>query len=730
MSIHHDPELDDVLQDSELQHIADLLRSARRAEPPLDDAFRSELRRTLMQKAWEAGAGKAPWWSRLMAPQALAWAGAAVGVVLIAAVVVFMSQQPNGGELTITSPIADAPAVQLQQPILVKFSQPMDHISTQDAVEITPATYLSFSWQENTLSVLPTSGNLAPNTQYQVTIGPTAKTAAGQLVAAPQTITFVTEAPAPLPQPPPPTAVPTPHFQLPGERQLATLPSGTATTLQWSADSSTIYFVGANGALDSVALKPSDVKVLVTDGVSSLKIAPAGDRLAYVRGGKIEVLTLDTGTTAEIKVTPAATSVSWVKDKLFWSSADGVYKRDADGPTQLAPLLPDGAAVSIAPDGAHATYRQSHALLLLDLATGKTSPLGAPDAQFFGWSPDGTRLIYSGADGNVVAGSDGQTLSTIPSGDASWSSLDEVILGSDTDLYAVRPDAFGLTKLANGTYHSPYWAPSGIAFSFVRAGALWAASASPLAPEPSAIDLASLAVNSFMKARLAIQPDQAKAFLTDNGKQAYASDGLKLLISGDPVFSRFYILTQEITSTRPDTARVVVRLVLAQGKLNVGDFEETLTLVRDPSSGQFLIDQATAGPHRDLGKGPEVVAVDVTRSAVTVTFDSDLKLETVPFGVLLLDRNGKQVGDKATYANRIVTIGGLELARGEHYKLVVLSTVHDWLDHNVASEYDLDLVGPAPLPTSATIVSPTPTPSPTTTPTPVASATPSGLKAP
>ena len=728
MSIHHDPELDDVLQDSELQHIADMLRSARRAEPPLDDAFRSELRRTLMQKAWEAGEGKAPWWSRLMAPQALAWAGAAVGVVLIAAVVVFMSQQPSGGELTITSPIADAPAVQLQQPILVKFSQPMDHPSTEGAVQITPATYVSYSWQANTLSVLPTSGNLAPNTQYQVTIGPTAKTAAGQLVAAPQTITFVTEAPAPPPQPPPPTAVPTPHFQLPGERQLATLPSGTATTLQWSADSSTIYFVGANGALDSVALKPSDVKVLVTDGVSSPKIAPAGDRLAYVRGGRIEVLTLDTGTTAEIKVTPAATSVTWVKDKLFWSSAGGVYTRDADGPKQLAALLPDGTAVSIAPDGAHATYRQSHALLLLDLTSGKTSPLGAPDAQFFGWSLDGSRLIYSTADGNVVAGADGKTLSTIPSGDASWSSLDEVILGSDTDLYAVRPDAFGLTKLANGTYHTPYWAPSGTAFSFVRAGALWAASASPLAPEPSAIDLASLAVNSFMKARLAIQPDQAKAFLTDNGKQAYASDGLKLLISGDPVFSRFYILTQEITSTQPDTARVVVRLVLTQGKLNVGDFEETLTLVRDPSSGQFLIDQATAGPHRDLGKGPEVVAVDVTRSAVTVTFDSDLKLETVPFGVMLLDRNDKQVGDKATYANRTVTIGGLELARGGHYKLVVLSTVHDWVDHNVASEYDLDLVGPAPTSDhSGTVVSPTPTPSPTTTPTPtpVASATPS-----
>jgi hypothetical protein len=453
----------------------------------------------------------------------------------------------------------------------------------------------------------------------------------------------------------------------------------------------------------------------VPDGVSSPKISPAGDRLAYVRGGKIEVLTLDTGTTAEITVNPAATSVSWVKDKLFWSSADGVYTQGASGPSQLAPLLPDGTMVSIAPDGAHATYRQAHTLLLLDLATGKATPFGTADAQFFGWSPDGARLIYSSPDGNIIAASDGKTLSTIPAGDASWSSLDEIILGSDTDLFAVRPDAYGLTRQASGTYHSPFWAPSGTAFSFVRGGALWVASVSPLAPEPPALDLAASAVNSFMKARLAMQPDQAKTFLTDTGKLAYAGGGLNLLLSGDPAFSRFYVLVQEITGTQPDTARMVVRLVLAQGKLNVADFEETLTLVRDPSTGQFLIDQAAASPRRDLGKGPEVVAVDVAQSVIKLTFDSDLKPDTVPFGVILLNNKGKQVSENATYSNRVVSLGGLQLVRGEHYKLIVFSTVHDWVDHNVASEYDLDLVGPAVIPTT-NLAAPTPTTTPSPTP--------------
>jgi Big-like domain-containing protein len=716
MSMHHDPELDDVLQDRELLHLADLLRSARRPEPPLDDAFRSELRRTLMQKAWEAGEGRTPWWSRLTTPPAFAWAGAAAGVLLIAAVVVYMSQQP-GGQLVITSPVADAPAVQLQQPILVKFSQPMDHPSTEAAVQITPATHVDLTWQDNTLSVQPTNGDLAPNTQYQVTIGPSARTAAGQQLLAPQTITFVTEPVAPPPPPPPtPIAPPTPR-ELPGERQLAGPSSlGANAAPQWSADSSTIYFLGTNGALDSLALKGSDVKVLVADGVSSPRIAPAGDRLAYIRSGKIEVLTLAGGTTTELVVKPAPTTISWVKDKLFWSTADGVYTQGTDGLTQVAPLPPESSAVSIAPDGLHATFQQVHSLLLLDLATAKSTPLGPVDAQFFGWSPDGTRLIYSTADGNVVADNLGHAVSTILSGDASWSSLDEIVLGSDTELFAVRPDAFGLTKLANGTYHSPLWAPNGTNFTFVRGGALWIGSASPLPAEPAAIDLASSVVNSFMKARLAGLSDQAKAYLTDNGKQVYSSDGLSLLISGDPAFSRFYVLAQEITGTQPDSAKVVVRLVLTRGKLNVSDFDETLTLQRDMSNGQFLIDQAAAGARRDIGKGPEVVAIEVTQGTVKVTFDSDLKPDTVPFGVMLLDRKGKQVEGTTTYANKIATISGLDLVPGAHYRLVVLSTVHDWVDHNVVSEYDVDLVGPATANAVQTAPTAAPTPSPTRSP--------------
>ncbi len=38
MSMQHDPELDDVLQDQELMRLAELLRQGRMSDPPLDDA--------------------------------------------------------------------------------------------------------------------------------------------------------------------------------------------------------------------------------------------------------------------------------------------------------------------------------------------------------------------------------------------------------------------------------------------------------------------------------------------------------------------------------------------------------------------------------------------------------------------------------------------------------------------------------------------------------------------
>ena len=718
MSMNHDPELDDILQDEELIRVAGLLRATRRAEPPLDEAFRSGLRRQLMQRAWGMGEERTPWWQRLAGPPALAWAGAALGILLIGSVVVFtMNQVPSVNELIVTSPIADSHAVQLQQPILVKFNQPMNHTSTEKAVHITPATYVAFSWSANTLAVHPTGGTLAPNTQYRVTIGPGATTAKGQPLSSPKTITFVTQPSATPPPSPKPTSRATPTSLLTGDHRLAARPVASSPAPQWSADSSTVYFVGDNGALDSVAAAGGDVKVIVPDGVSFAAVAPAGDRLAYVRAGKIQVLTIASASIADLVPAPQVTALSWAADQLFWATSEGVFKSGAYGQSQVASIPQNATVVSIAPDGGHAVYQEGQSLHVLDLATSRSRALAGAGTGL-AWSPDGSQMLYSGSQETAVADAQGQKIASILSGDVSWSSKDEILVGTNTDLYVVRPDGYGRTLLNAGTYRLPVWAPNGTSFTYVRGNALYTASAAPLPAEPATIDQAASVVSQFMNARVAQNSNQAQTFLDDKGKQAYSSSGLPLVINGDARLTRDYVVIQELTDLSPQAARFVVRLVLSKGPLDVSEYEETITLQRDDAGKPFLIDQATASQTRDLGKGAEVVSVDVASGSIKVVFDSDLVSDTVADGVVLLDGTAKRIGAQSTYTNRTVVITALDLTPGANYKLMVLTSVQDVGGRSVPAEYDLILIGPAQPALPAPSPSPEPTPTPTPSPSP------------
>src|SRR5260370_3274346 len=136
-------------------------------------------------------------------------------------------------------------------------------------------------------------------------------------------------------------------------------------------------------------------------------------------------------------------------------------------------------------------------------------------------------------------------------------------------------------------------------------------------------------------------------------------------------------------------------MLQSHDKWDASTYEETLTLVRTRGSQQFLIDQAAAGPLLTLGKGAEVVSVEVSPGTVKITFDSDLKPESVATGVIILDSKGKQVGGNPVYGNRTVTISGLDLKPHATYKLVVLPTVQDVGGTNIAAEYDLTFGGPA-----------------------------------
>ncbi len=717
MSEPMDPELNDVLGDPELIRLASLLSTARAPEPPLDDAFKSALRRQLMARAWETAEGKSAWWRRGLAPAGLAWLGAATVVLLVASVVLYTANQPAGGLTTTvlyTSPQQGSASVPLHQAILVSFNQPMDHGSTEKAVQVTPATTVAFRWGGDTqLYVQPISGNLAPNTQYQVTIGPGAKTQTGTPVTTPTTITFVTQptaSPSPLPSPSPkPNAL--------GQLQLtgAYPPSGTAYPVVWSANSSTIYFVGAGGALQSVPAKGGTAKTLVSGGASLPAIAPAGDRIAFVRGGNIEILTLATGASTEVAVTAAPTVLTWVKDQLYWGANDGVYQATSAGATRVTSLAPPNdttAVVSIAPDGAHAVYAAANTLHLLNIVSGKSIDLAGGSTTFQAWSPDGSRVVYN----SVIADLTGKTITSLAAADVSWSAKNEILLGSDTGLFAVRPDGTGLTKLADGTFNQPVWAPDSTTFAFVRSG-LWVGAAPPSPAAPSTTDSALAVVNAFMDARLKPDANRAALYLDDAGKAAYNTGNPVLEPGADAGFKRYYVLTSEVDPSIPNSVRVVVRLVFAKGKVEKSEIEETLTLKRAQATDPFLIDGATAGSQRDVGKGPEVVAVKVTGTGIDVTFDSDL-VTTTASGVTLQDSQGKPVASSQTYTDRTVTFSGLQLTPGAHYRLVVLPSVQDVGSRHAASEYDLDLLGPAPDVTSGSV---TPTPAPSPTPSPSAS---------
>jgi len=722
MSQHMDPELNDVLQDADLQSIAHLLSAADTPEPPLDDAFKSALRRQLMDIAWGGSGGRVSWWRQLLTPARMSWAGAAAAVVVIASVVIYTANQPTGGfnEVVVGSPQQDQSAVALHQPILVSFNQPMDHPSTEKAVQITPATTVTFSWNGDAqMYIQPKSGDLAPNTQYQVTIGPGALTKAQQPLNQPQTITFVTQPTTPVA---PPSPSPRPNTSLlTGVQQLANIGNGTVYTPQWSPDSSTVYFVTGAGALESITTKGGSPATLVPDGVSVPAIAPAGDRLAYVRNGKIEILTLASNSTSEIPA--AATALRWVKDKLYWGTNAGVFTLGDDGNPQLlaSSPAPDGAILSIAPGAAHAIAGQGNGLLILNIASGSSTPLcgGGCATTFQGWSPNGERVVYN----SIVADMSGKTINTLPvSGDVAWSAQNRVLVGSDTVAYSLGPDGSNVTKLADGTFRLPVWAPDSNTFVFLRGNALWVATA-PAAPNAApAITQATDVVNAFMNARLQNEPDKARTFLDDAGKVAYSSGKPQLIPSSDLQLKRFYVLMSEADPSSANTVRVVVRMVFGKNKQERSSTEETLMVTRAQSTDPFLIDAVTVGAQRDLGTGPEVVSVKVSDKRVDVTFDSDLVPATVG-GVVLQDSTGATIQVTPAYDDRTVTFDGLQLTPGAKYTLVVLPSVQDVGEHHAGAEYNLTFVGPAAAPTAGGVTPPAvPSPSPAASPTPSPSA--------
>jgi hypothetical protein len=693
-----DLELDELFDDPELRQTAYFLKAAQTPEPPFDPAFRMTLRRELMQQAWAMNEAKRPWWRTLVAPPAMAWAGAAAAavVVALAATLFYTGPVTPTTPPSANSPLDNATNVAVVQPIPVAFNQAMDHQSVEQAVTIEPATQVTFAWQGNTLLVQPASGNLAPNTQYVVHVGSGARTADARPIEKPQTISFVTQTP-PTPRPSP---VPTPAVSPPPPAivagSLATL-TAAPTWSAWSPDGSTVFAL-AGGQLVAVATASQKTSVLVPDGVKVAALAPDGGHVAYVRNGHVATVASDGSGQTDVAAADAL-AVGWQQSGLVY-----VTGKDVSTPrTKLASLPEAPTAAWFSPAGARLLYAAAGAIHVLDLHNGQDAAAKASGPPI-AWAPDGRRAVWS-AGGALLAGDPASgnptTLATlanvsIPADAAvsvTWSTGDDILIAGGAGIWTVRPDGSSLRRLMDGDYSLVNWAPDARHISFTRGTALWSGQVNGSSPpvQVAPCESANGVLDEFMAARARGDADAAQALLDDNGRKAYADANPPLVWKGEPRLHRYYtVLAQPAGSG----CRYVVRLVLSQGKLDVNDFDEVLSFQPD-SQGKQRVHDSSATPARQPGKGPEVVLVElVDATHVRVSFDSDL--DPAVAGAVEVRGPGGPVKMQGAYSDRVVTLTlAAPLDPSATYHLVVPArSVRDVGGRPPQVDYTLDFSGP------------------------------------
>jgi hypothetical protein len=670
-----DPELDWIFPDEpELKKTAHLLQLGRRPEPPLDPAFRAALRRRLMQEAWERAAPTLPWWRRLFAPRAMAWAGATVGVLLIAVVVYTLARfpAPPSTQVVVSSPLQGAHAVAETRPIELKFSQPMNTSSVEDSIQIQPATTVrTFQWVDGTtVKIVPQHG-LAPNTQYQVTVTQRAKTREGQGLAGQPVVTFVT-APPPGPKPaatPVPTARPTPARGITTPLRIA---ASGAPSPAWSPDGSVLYVIGPTGQLQgfTAATGAAQPPPIAPSGVTLATVGPDGT-VVYARDGQVV-----NGQTPIPGVQPLA--LGFQNGKLLALAGGQVQSLAGGGLGTAPPSVKDATAADFSPNGRRLAYLGASDLHLLDLTSGQDTDVG-PASGLGAWSRDGSRYAYPAADGVYVTDGTGQgtKLVSLPgAASVSWSAAtNQLLLTTPEALLVSDANGSGLRTLATGTFTQATWSPRGDAsFWFRYQGSVWVATVLP--PSGAATSAEDL-VNQFMMARRAGNAALASSFLDASGKQAFSN--LTLTYGGG--MSRYYTLLVQ-------PSQAVVRIVLSGG----GAVDETLKIARDSGSGSLLIDGVTE-ESATLSSGPNVLEVVVTSTHVRVTFDSDLDAATAASGGVTI--NGVQT--EATYdagTRTVIVTSESGFTPGTPYQLTVNDSLRD-VNHNPAARYVLTFTGPS-----------------------------------
>jgi hypothetical protein len=688
-------------REPELEHQVNLLRSARLKQPALDPNFRPALRRRLMQEAYERSETRRrpSLLSRIFSGPGMAVGLAAAAVLLLAVVLV-----ANGGSwfgpgqvqvTTVGRPVA------VNQPITVSFNQAMDHASVEKAIQIEPATQVTYTWHGNDLVIQPSSGELAPNTQYHVTVAADAKTAPGLKIGQ-AAVVAVTTAPLPTPSP---TSVPSPSPpappQITAERSL---PGTSGRAIGWSADGHTLFFITTSGDLDSIASDGSGMKTIAS-GVRLASVAPGGSALAYATTGAASKLYLAAGdgSGAQVADARAVDAFGWQAGKPIVQvkgevGAAGATTKLASANVQCA-FSPDGTKLvcETVPSAGLASPQPATAFLF-DLAT-QTATSWPTIGQGFSWRPDGARVAYWSGGSVYVAAPDGsgpiEAGKSAQPAQVSWSADGRFLLFASADgASIVKADGTGLQRLSQASFQDPLWAPGGGQFGFARGGLLWIDDLS--VGGVSSIDLgaAGKIVDQYEQAR--INKDAATANLLAPSPSPSASPtAAPSPLAPDVHLARYFVISSQATATE---ARFTVRLIFAKGSDEIRYQDEQLVLT--PAGTDLKITSITDSAPHDLGKGPTVNSVQVVSGGVVVVFDSDLDPTTIGGSSRLTGADGESVSVSVSYLNRKLTVSG-KLKPGEKYHLSLGRAIKDIAGQGLQGGYEYDFVAigpPSPTP--------------------------------
>ncbi len=701
MSGRRDPDLEDLFdQDPELERYTNLLRSARLKPPPLDPGFRPALRRRLLHKAYDRyqEQGRLGFLSRLFNGPAFAATAAVAGIVLIAALFVANAGNLFGtGQVQVTT----VGSVAVDQPILVSFSQPMNHQSVEQSIQIEPATQVTYSWQGNNLVIQPASGELAPNTQYHVTVAADAKTVPGVKIGQPATVAVTTAAlpsPAPSPSPSPsPPASP----QITAERSL---PGTSGRVVGWSADGHNLFFLTASGDLDLIGSDGTALK-RIQPAVKIASLAPGGTALAYATagsGGKLYLAAPD-GTGGQVVDQRPGDAIGWQAGKpivlsngdLGLAGATPVVRLPS--PLGTAVFSPDGTRLVVVTGGSpEQSTPQPIATYLFDIASQKQTVWTAP-AQTVTWSPDSAKVAYWRGGSVFLGAPDGTAATEIAKSPqpvtVSWNADRKLLLlAGPAGASLVKADGSGLTQLSQASFQDPVWAPVGSQFAFVRNDSLWI---DDVAVTGNSLDLgaAGAVVSQYEQARIKNDPASAGALLGPSASPLAPSP-----LAPDLHLGRSFVISSQATAK---DVRFTVRLIFARGANEVRYQDESLVLMGTGTG--FKIDSITDSAPHDLGKGPTINSAAVQDGGVVVVFDSDLDQLSVIGSVGLTGADDKPVAVTTSYAGRKLTVIA-HLNPGAKYRLTVSNAVKDIAGQPLQDGYQYDFVAVGPL------LGPTPSP--------------------